>query len=43
MEFWAREFGCGREWAGTEVDAGAEGVGMPKKAEICGMVFACDQ
>lgn len=38
-----RELGVGREWAGTEVELGAEGVGMLKKAEICGMVFGWDQ
>lgn len=43
MEFWARELGVGREWAATEVDAGAVGVGTLKKAEICGMVLGSDQ
>ena len=43
MEFCANELGAGREWAATEVELGAEGVGMLKKAEICGMVFGWDQ
>ena len=43
MEFCASELGGGMMWAGTEVELGAEGVGMLKKAEICGMVFGWDQ
>ena len=43
MEFCASELGVGREWAATEVEAGAEAVGMLKKAEICGMVAGWDQ
>ena len=39
----AKELGVGKERAATEVDAGAEAVGMLKKAEIWGMVLGCDQ
>lgn len=38
-----RELGVGREWAATEVEAGLEATGTPKKAEICGMVAGWDQ